>query len=252
MVHDLRAEAEAFAAELTRLLHDVFAGVLDDPPSFVAVAAPERSNSEQRVSVSLRDSVEVPLMIDGEHWLNLVAEYQCHWDHVKSFLAVRSASISVAPARKGAPLFRYEFIADMNDGDIPCAHLHVHAHRDEFLIALLRGEKGRPKARTKQALNPAATNPQLSDVHFPLGGPRMRPSLEDVIQMLMAEFAIQVSAGAKEALDESRAEWRRKQIGSAVRDAPAEAGRVLTSLGYSVTPPPDGEPAERVDKLMML
>ncbi len=85
----------------------------------------------------------------------------------------------------------------------------------------------------------------FSDVHFPLGGPRMRPSLEHVLQMLKNEFEVDVQPGFQTVLDTSRARWRRRQIAASVRDAPQEAARVLRAMGYKVVNPDDGEPPER-------
>jgi hypothetical protein len=85
--------------------------------------------------------------------------------------------------------------------------------------------------------------PQVSDLHFPLGGPRFRPCLEDVLQFLIEEFSIDHEDTAREAIEEGRRTWRRYQTGAAVRDCPQEAARVLEILGYKVEPP-DPRPAE--------
>ena len=77
----------------------------------------------------------------------------------------------------------------------------------------------------------------------------MRPCLEDVLQMLHEEFGIDVEPGFQNVLDTGRARWRRRQLGAAVRDAPAEAARVLSEMGFTVTAPADGEPPERWEKL---
>lgn len=78
----------------------------------------------------------------------------------------------------------------------------------------------------------------------------MRPCVEDILQMLYEEFAIDVQEGFQQVIDNGRARWRRTQIAAAVRDAPAEAMRVLTELGYSVTEPAEGPRAERWQNLI--
>lgn len=239
----LEKRAEEFATELSTTL----AGVLGPScPTFVAEASPI-SGSKQRVAVHTIESDVIPLHIDGEERLSLVAEFECAWDHQATYLAVKKAAFKVAPI-KGAPLFRYEYIDDMQP-TLPGAHLHVHAHRDEFLFALFRGGHGKPATRAKAVLGTKRAEPQLSDVHFPLGGSRMRPCLEDVLQMLHEEFGIDVEPGFQNVLDTGRARWRRRQLGAAVRDAPAEAARVLSEMGFTVTAPADGEPPERWEKL---
>jgi hypothetical protein len=248
-VGDLEAEAASFAAELT----DLFQGVLGArAPRFVAEA--RLATDVSRVIVrAAGDEPEIKLHVAGYHALSMTLQYECKWDHRKAYLAIHGASIAVAPAGKGAPLFRYEFLHEMQDPGLPCAHLHVHAHRDEVLLALLASDRGRPKRRLAAAYSDGhGKPPQLSSIHFPLGGARMRPSVEDVLQMLITEFEIEVEDGAKDCLDASRATWRRRQIASAVRDSPSEAARALAKLGYTVTPPEDGHIPERWDSLIRL
>jgi hypothetical protein len=50
-----------------------------------------------------------------------------------------------------------------------------------------------------------------------------------------------VLPGTSAVLAEGRERWRRRQIGMLVRDAPAEAVRVLRELGYDIRPPATGE-----------
>lgn len=244
----LNERAEEFAQELT----DTFAGVFGGGcmPKFVAEASPKSEARTTRVLVHTEDSQEICLTITGEHALTLVCEFQCVWDHQGRYLKVRRASIHVSSVTETTPLFRYEFEDEMQQARLPCAHLHVHAHRDEFLFTMLRSQRGKPSSRTKAATGVFKSSPpRLSNVHFPLGGPRMRPCVEDVLQMLVAEFEVDTVDGASEALRDGRARWRRRQIGTAVRDAPGEAVRVLREMGYQVTDPADGPAIERLDKL---
>lgn len=80
----------------------------------------------------------------------------------------------------------------------------------------------------------------MHELHFPLGGHRFRPCLEDVLQMLVEEFGIDTADGALDALAAGREKWRRHQTGAVVRDAPEEAVRVLRELGYMVETPSGG------------
>lgn len=67
--------------------------------------------------------------------------------------------------------------------------------------------------------------------------------------MLISEFAVTTAPKAQTVIDEGRARWRRHQIGASVRDAPAEAVRVLESMGYAVGQPTGGPKSERLDRL---
>jgi hypothetical protein len=244
----LTEHAEAFAAELTETFH----GVLGDTcPAFVAEASPNKRR-KTRVAVHTEDNSSVRLSVDGSHCLSLLVSFDCEWDTPGTYLAVRNAKFHVLTAdEKGAPLFRYEFTD--SGGRVPAAHLHVHAHRDEMLFALFRGGHGKPKVRAEavEGRSPRA-EPRLSDVHFPLGGIRMRPSIEDFLQMLRFEFGIDVEQGFQDVLNEGRARWRRRQIGASVRDAPAVAARVLREMGFEVREPESGCPPERTERLYQI
>lgn len=245
----LSDKARKFASDLTETVQNALG---PEAPRFVAEAAPSKTSGAEltRVIVRTDSNVEIPLAIDGEHALNLIVEYTCEWDEHQAFLAVRKAHFHVFSADADDPLFRYEFVDGMVSR-LPSAHLHVHAHRDEMLYQMFRSERAR-KARTraKQVLEPKHKPPRLSTIHFPMGGTRMRPALEDVLQTLIEEFCVDHAPKAVEALEAGRAEWRRHQIGALVRDAPAEAVRVLSALGYSVSWRGDGpEPSERTERL---
>ncbi|WP_300680829.1 hypothetical protein [Nocardioides sp.] len=238
--------AEAFASELTTTFRGVFG---ESMPEFVAETSPRRSGATQRLLVHPVDSVDICLQIAGMHALTLICNYHCVWDHQSKYLKVAKADIHVRPAGDATPLFRYEFVEGMQSA-FPSAHLQIHAHRDEFLFAMLRADRGKPASRAKAVTGGSKTAPpRLSNVHFPVGGPRMRPCVEDILQMLISEFAVATAPDAQDVLDAGRARWRRHQIGAAVRDAPAEAMRVLREMDYVVHEPPSGPVAERWDRL---
>lgn len=244
---DLQKKADEFASELT----DTFAGVLGpSTPCFLAMISPKR-RGVVRFTIDTEDSVEIPLMINGVHTLSMVVYYQGTWDTREKYIKILRADVDVLPARKTAPLWRYEFEADKGER-FPCAHLQVHAHRDEFIHAMVQADKGKAGQRRQAALGNAKAGapPQFSDVHFPLGGPRMRPCVEDVLNMLISEFEIDHEPDAQNVIDEGRARWRRLQAATIVRDSPAEAVRVLKEeLGYKITPPDTGHASERTDRL---
>ena len=77
----------------------------------------------------------------------------------------------------------------------------------------------------------------MAALAFPVGGLRMRPCVEDVLQMLKVEFNIDTSDEWRQVLAEGRIRWRRRQVGAAVRDAPEEAARMLRDLHYTVQRP---------------
>jgi hypothetical protein len=116
------------------------------------------------------------------------------------------------------PPFRFEYERGL-DEDIPAAHLQIHAPRDETSFLMTRADKKRPKARRKTDRMGV-----LSELHFPLGGHRYRPCLEDVLHMIILEFGVQTTRTWRAELNKGRAEWRRLQLQSAVHDAPEICG----------------------------
>ena len=83
----------------------------------------------------------------------------------------------------------------------------------------------------------AEKRPQLSDIHFPAGGPRLRPTLEDLLEMLIHDLGIDHPDGALDALADARTGWRRDQARAIVGADQETAAQVLREAGWGVTPP---------------
>ncbi len=98
-------------------------------------------------------------------------------------------------------------------------------------------QAGTATPRGKRRAN-ATDVPKLAELHFPLGGHRFRPCLEDLLEMLVSEFGVDSTKAGRESLRLGRERWRRQQTRSVVRDAPDEAVAILTELGYDITAPP--------------
>lgn len=241
---DLRVRADEFARRVSRTVGE-FTGT--ECP-FVATTVDNRATIRHGHATG-GARYGIPLQDGTETLLSLVVEYNCSWDSLERYLAVENSVVAVYPlcVTNKEPLFRYEF--DRKPiGRVPCAHLQVHAHRDSFthLLGWAGPNSKRARVRNGRGLN---RTPSVSEFHFPLGGPRFRPCLEDILDVLQEEFGLGTGDGWNAARDEARAEWRRTQVAAAVRDAPEEAVRVLRDLGYTV----DGAPgAERTAKLTML
>lgn len=220
-LHDV---AQEFAAELA----DRVSRFLDRECTFTSTAVPNG-----RLVVTDEDD-------DGSfHCTSTVSHFWCsasisaNWDSRETYLAVEQSSFKVfAGSQSGEPLFRYEFLRDPQNANVPCAHLQIGAHRDEFTHAL--GFGGSSRRSRKRAGIPPGRAPRIVDVHFPLGGPRFRPCLEDILAMTREEFGIDTAKGWQKVVNEGRQRWRLIQLASAVRDSPEEAARVLRELDYTV------------------
>lgn len=237
-VEALHAEAEEFAAILTCTVRAVAPG--SDP--FIATIL------DERVRVVQKPGEGVSLDVDGVPLLTLKANFGCCWDDHARFLSVERSRIAVFAGSASQPLFRYEY--ERSATSVPAAHLHVHAHRDALTFALSRaGSSTRRGSRRAEG----HSVPAVQDVHFPLGGHRFRPALEDVLEMLVDEFGVDQLEGSLAELRDVRAQWRRIQTRAAVRDAPRDAADSLRALGYTITWDHDVlEPADRLDRLEAL
>lgn len=78
----------------------------------------------------------------------------------------------------------------------------------------------------------------LEAVHFPNGGKRFRPSVEDFIEFLAQEGLVRdLHDGWKDVLDASRGEWMHRQTRAATRRHPEAAVEQLRDMGYFVQQP---------------
>ncbi|MCB4208783.1 hypothetical protein [Arthrobacter sp. UM1] len=193
----------------------------------------ELKRLEDRFIITEEDAQGVPLPIRDDNGLSVSIVYKCEQDSQRAFLAVRESSIKVHGSLKPGkdPLFRYEY-EDGKSGGLPSAHLHVHAHRDQ--MSLLLGIAGLNGGRARASLKKPASAGRMSTLHFPVGGPRFRPALEDVLQMVSTEFGIKPGSEWSKVLVNSRIRYRRSQTAAVIRDCPAEAVRVLETLGLKV------------------
>lgn len=231
----LSDQTRVFAQTLT----DTVRAVTPTAAEFVSVLVGNRFTVDQNPATG------IPLAVDGKPLLLLKVEYRCCFDSAGAYLAVDSSHFKVYSAGANEPLFRVDHVRDPQS-TIPSSHLQLHAHRDAFAFVMARAGRNSPKGTTRAS---SGEVPRLSELHFPLGGHRFRPCLEDVLTMLINELGVDCPPDGLASLAAGRAEWRRQQVRASVRDCPAAAADVLRALGYSVTAPVEGEPDERRSRL---
>lgn len=224
----LAEQAKQFAEELT----DTVYAVSPDCSAFTAQAVEDGG----RFVVRQSPSVGVPLRVHGSPLLSLLVDYKCSLDGEQKYLAIEQSKITVyaGPKAGGEPLFRYEY--ERKAEGIPSAHIHVHAHRDALSHVLAGAGDGTKRGRRRAN---ASNIPALRELHFPVGGHRFRPCLEDVLEMLIDEFGIDPVPDSALALHNGRERWRRTQTKSVIRDDPESAVATLRELGYTVEFPAD-------------
>ena len=141
-VRPLGEVAQEFAATLA----DTVSRFLGRECTFTSTVAPNG-----RVTVA-DEGDGIPLHIRGVPLLVLSVDIRCHWDSRETYLAVEQSFFKVfAGSQSGEPLFRYEFLRDPGNANVPCAHIQIGAHRDELTHALGYGgagdQRGEPASR---------------------------------------------------------------------------------------------------------
>lgn len=142
-------------------------------------------------------------------------------DDSGQFLTTNKSHYVLRFADTGESVVSYDYTRDPPN-DYPEAHMHVHGRALNLERMLERC--GRPKDKP-------------DDLHFPVGGRRFRPCLEDLIEFCILERLVTPRPDWERVLNESRQRFRDDQLRAAVRRSPELAAGVLASEGWTVTAP---------------
>lgn len=207
MISDkLRDRTNKFGKEIQALLNGTIA-------SHVQIKAVALSRNDDRLfmlgHLLTRDTMAAqrfrlkPRAPKAELWMDI--SFQLRLDAEREHLMVQQSFVGLfgsAGAKHG--LFHYDYERDKADG-YPDAHLQVDAS-SELLTAL-----NDPKCDTGRS---------LAKLHFPVGGKRFRPCLEDVIEFLVAERLVVPRDGHEKLLEAGRERFRKNQLMAAMRRDP--------------------------------
>ena len=152
----------------------------------------------------------------------LKIEFRVSLDHQSEHLAVQQSTFGLwvrpDPERGPRPVFRIEY--DREATSKPSAHIHLHAESVELGWAY--GTAGLPL-------------PRLQEIHFPVGGRRFRPTVEELLSFLDREkIFTNWQPGWSDVLEESLAAWNKRQTQATVRNDPEAAIEQLERMGYQV------------------
>lgn len=206
---NLLAVAQDFANELADLLHQT---VVSDPPIRAQVLG-------ERVLVGAineeGESVDLPLLIAGERRLDLRISFRCTYDYTGRFLAIEQSEFALLLPTVRHPVVRFDYVRAR-----PWGSAHVQLHAESSAIGFLRAHAGKPSETWR--------------LHLPVGGRRFRPSIEDVIEFVIREFAVEAQEGWQQRIDEGRRRWGRLQTQAAIRDAIKNDPHSATALRASI------------------
>jgi hypothetical protein len=117
-------------------------------------------------------------------------------------------------------LVRYDYD---REPDHPYADAHMQVRGDSRAVDHLNERLGLSKS--------------LEKLHFPVGGRRYRPALEDVVEFLITEGFVQSREGWRDVIGYHRTRFHRRQLRAAIRQDPETASGALAKLGFTVQPP---------------
>ena len=222
-----------FAEDLTRTVR----AVCPAAPEFQVDIAGE---DPWKAAVHPQEKAPVVLSIGGKKLLDLVVSYTCSISTQHPYMIIEGSTFGLRPHGGGEWLARLDYRRRPRV-NVPCSHLHIHAHRDAWTFMMSRDGRGSGRSAVKKR-GDAEKTPQISDIQFPVGGPRLRPALEDFLTMLIEELGVDHPPHARQELDQARARWRTEQAKAIVRSSSGIAADVLQEMGWAVTPPEGYQP----------
>lgn len=198
------------------------------------------------ISLTTNDPKGIELQVDQQTRMRLEIDMRLTPDSRGQWLKVSQSTYAIVPEGKGTPFFRYDYVSQATS--VPQAHINIHAHRDDLIVALLANGKSPRAKNRRRAFIERGDLPRVSSFHFPVGGPRFRPSLEDILEVAIEEFGLDHSTKYRDALAAGRRKFRERQLTASIRDSTDIATKTLESLGFTVTPPDNSE-SQRSDWL---
>jgi len=211
---DLHSQARRFA----QLLNDLLNGTITNGVRMRAVVV---STGQVSVGYALTKSMVVnrqpfPLAVDSRSPACFMGlSYTMTLDPEGQYLTTATSVCALyADAEGNDELFHYDYERNKRDG-YPEAHLQVHA--ESTSLGAVMAKRG--------------LNHHMHKLHFPMGGRRYRPSLEDVIEFLVVERLVDARDGWQTVLVREREAFRRLQLRAAIRRDPETAMSALKNLG---------------------
>jgi hypothetical protein len=203
---DLHGQARRFAELLSNLLN----GTITNGVRMSAVVfATEQVNVGYRLTKStVVNKRPFPLAVDNRSPVCYMGlSYTMTLDPEGLYLTVSTSVCALYADPEGTDeLFHYDYERNKPDG-YPEAHLQVRAESTSLGAVMAR--RGRAH--------------DMHKLHFPVGGRRYRPSLEDVIEFLIVERLVDARDGWQSILSAEREAFQRLQLKVAVRRDPDTA-----------------------------
>ncbi|WP_157464384.1 hypothetical protein [Corynebacterium lipophiloflavum] len=213
--HEFGERAERFANDTKSLVDSTLVGKteLETLPANV---------ESLRATFNLSKSLVIAT--SGSDRLQLRCGYRLCVNTGGDDLAVETSTFKVGfnSKKKFVPIVRFEY--DRNARSKPASHFQFHA--DSVALGLLLARAGRYETAEHQ-----------HKIHFPMGDHRFRVCLEDIVELLVTEFAARPKNNWQEHVDRGREKFHKLQIETVIRHNVPTAVRLLENLGYEVHGP---------------
>lgn len=223
---------ERVTNEFVSRLNRVIGATLDTSVEFLAEFKEDGKRAGIEPSQAFAGSKAFPLLRQGEESaspvLLLRAQYTVEMAPDGRYLQVVTSTIGLwvdvtGGRKKHRPLIRLEYDRKPRSPDRAAAHVHLHANSPE--MAWLYGSSGQPA-------------PDLHALHFPVGGRRFRPTLEEFLLFLDRErLYTNMKPNWKRKVLRSLEEWREHQAAATAKRHPSTTAAALRQLGYTISPP---------------
>lgn len=230
----MTAELDVEAVDFANRLNELFESTIGRSVQFEVVesASKVRTIGPGPVELANAGFAMIPLRraVDSAaepEKLALKVEFVVGLDDEETHLTVQRSTFGLwvrpDPKRTPKPVVRVEYDRDARNK--PAAHVHLHAESVE--LGWLYGTAGLPL-------------PRLEEVHFPVGGRRFRPSIEELLLFLDRErlYNDWASADWRTVIEASQEEWDERQARATARRHPEATAGQLRLMGYDVTAPP--------------
>jgi hypothetical protein len=211
----LHANALCFAHDLSDLLNNTVCtgvrmkSVAAEPSRVVVGYGISRNQLDATQGIGLTIGRKPPSAYLG-------VSYRLILDSSGRYLAVHSSFLGLfLDCQLQHALMHYDYERDKGDG-YPEAHLQVRA--DANVWNAMCDKRG--------AVRP------LQRLHFPVGGRRYRPTLEDLIDFTISEGIADAHPQAGEHISRGRERFQEMQLRAAVRRNPEPAIAILREIGH--------------------
>lgn len=201
-------KADEFAGRINRTLSGVLHG-----------HSPVDSTPLPSGRGALVESLHTNITRDSKPCFILSIQYFCNWSSTSDYLAVMSSKINVRVPDRGVPLVRFDYLRDPDR--VPASHINFSSMPKDMSEKI---------AKPHDPEHPNSDDHNSSRIHLPTGGHRFRPTLEDVLEMLIQDFKIDAKDDWRTAVRAGRQEFRKRQLAAAVGDDPQTAIEQLSKM----------------------